>query len=148
MDESGFEETTFRRSGWSGKGQKIYGDQPVSRRIRTNLIAGKSGKKLLAPVLFEGATNASWFNTWLQEHLFKELPEGATVIMDNAAFHKTPQTRKIFDQSLFHLLYLPPYSPDLNPIEKVFANLKKRRQYAPTNTPLDHFVKSYGDYLE
>jgi hypothetical protein len=97
VDESGFEKAAFRRYGWSGKGQKIYGDQQGSRSIRTNLIAGKSGRKLLAPVLFEGATNASWFNTWLQEHLFKELPEGATVIMDNGAFHKTPETRKIFD---------------------------------------------------
>jgi transposase len=81
----------------------------------------------LAPALFDGSINSAWFNTWLQEHLFKELLEGTTVIMDNAAFHKTPETKKIFEKSPFQVLYLHPYSPDLNTLETVFATLKKRR---------------------
>ena len=127
VDESGFESHVYRPHAWSPRGQKTYGERHGTRRQRTNLIAGRMGKKLLAPVLFEGATNASFFNMWLTDILFKELPEGATVVMDNAAFHKTTKTKEIFEGTSFHLLYLPPYSPDLNPIEKDFANLKNKR---------------------
>ena len=68
--------------------------------------------------------------------------------MDNAAFHKTAQTKKIFADSPYDLLYLPPYSPDFNPVETVFANIKKRKQFAPYNTSLDSLVKMYNSYLE
>lgn len=102
----------------------------------------------MSPFLFEGSTNGTVFNTWLQDGLFKELPEGATVVMDNAAFHKTAQTKKLFESSPFHLLYLPPYSPDMNPIEKDFANLKKNRQFMPQGSTLDQLVNEYGLFLE
>lgn len=68
--------------------------------------------------------------------------------MDNAAFHKTAETTKLFETSPFYLLYLPPYSPDLNPIEKDFANLKKNRQFVPQGSSLDQLVKEYGSFLE
>jgi transposase len=147
LDESGFEARTHRPYAWSRKGEKVYGERSGNARPRTSLIAAQCGKKLLAPVLFKGATNAQWFNHWLKHHLFAELPDGATLIMDNAAFHKTPQTRKIIEQSPFHLLYLPKYSPDFNPIENVFAILKKRRQHAPSGTTLDELVRTYENYL-
>jgi transposase len=147
LDESGFEARTHRPCGWARKGQKVYGERSGNARPRTSLIAAQCGKKLLAPVLFKGATNAAWFNHWLKHCLFPELPENATLIMDNAAFHKTPQTRKIMEQSPFHLLYLPKYSPDFNPIENVFAILKKRRQNATPGTTLDELIKTYENYL-
>lgn len=147
LDESGFTASSHRTHGWGRIGTKIYGDRSGNARPRTSLIAAKHGAKLLAPVLFQGSTNAEWFNRWLTEHLFKELPKNATIILDNATFHKTPETRKIMEASPFHMLYLPPYSPDFNPIEKVFATLKKRRQYAPPATSLDHLVNTYENYL-
>lgn len=148
IDESGFEEHVVRLQGWAEKGRKTYGSQWGCSRKRTNLIVAKCREKLLAPVLFEGSTKADWFNHWLKECLFKELPENATVIMDNAAFHKTAQTKQLFDDSPYNLLYLPPYSPDFNPVETVFANLKKRKQFAPPNTSLDSLVNMYNSYLE
>lgn len=147
IDESGFESGSYRRSGWSKIGCRVYGDRSGNTRPRTSLIAGKSGKKLLAPFLFDGATDASWFNQWLEHHLFKELSPGDTIILDNAAFHKTAKTKEIIEQSPFNLLFLPPYSPDFNPIEQTFATLKKRRQFAPAETTLDHLVKTYEYYL-
>lgn len=147
LDESGFAASSHRTHGWGKIGTKVYGERSGNARPRTSLIAAKHGAKLLAPVLFNGATNAKWFNHWLTEHLFKELPENATIILDNAAFHKTPETRKIMDASPFHMIYLPPYSPDFNPIEKLFATLKKRRQYATKETSLDHLVNTYENYL-
>lgn len=126
------------------RGEKVYGERSGERRPRTSLIAAKWGRKLLAPVLFTGCTNGKWFNQWLTDHLFKELPTDATLIMDNAAFHKKPETKAIIEQSPFDLLYLPPYSPDFSPIENDFANLKKRRQYAPPGTSLDDIVRMYN----
>jgi len=103
---------------------------------------------LLAPVLFEGSTNSKWFNEWLEKYLLPEIPENSIIIMDNAAFHKTLETRRIIENAKHNLIFLPPYSPDFNPIEQDFANIKKRRQFSPPNTPLDHIIKSYGNYLE
>jgi isftu1 transposase len=112
------------------KGKQVYGERSGNAWPRTSLIAAQCGNRLLAPVLFKGATNSVCFNHWLKHCLFPELPAHATFIMDNATFHKTPQTRIIIGQSPYQLLHLPNYSPDLKPIERVFANLKKRRQHA------------------
>lgn len=148
LDESGFERTTHRTHGWACKGQQIAGQRSGKTRPRTSLLAGKCGKRLMAPVLFEGNTNAEWFNVWLEHHLFKELAPHSTLMMDNAAFHKTKETRELIHQAGHTLLFLPPYSPDFNLIEQDFATIKKRRQYAPPDTSLDDIIRSYGTYLE
>ncbi len=94
-------------------------------------------------MLFEGNTNAEWFTVWLEQHLFKELAPASILLMDNAAFHKTAKTRTLIEQAGHTLLYLPPYSPDFNPIEQDFATMKQRRQYAPPETPLDEIIRDY-----
>ena len=143
MDESGFEQCVKRQSGWSIRGERIH-DKKVGnwRKQRINLIAAKQGKDLLAPMLIQGNVDASVFNTWL-EYLFKTLKEATIIIMDNASFHKTQQTNTLFKKSPHTLLYLPPYSPDLNPIEKLFAHLKKRLEFEK-NSNLDNIIQSYG----
>jgi transposase len=148
LDESGFEEASIRGNGWSKRGEKIYGSHSGRSKRRTNLIVAKCGKQLLALVLFQGSTKAQWFNHWLQTCLFKELPKNATVILDNAAFHKTAKTRQLFEESPYNILYLLPYSPDLDPIEKVFAHMKKRRQFNKKDQSIDYIVKTYNSYLE
>jgi len=107
MDETGFAPSTYRPHGWALRGEKVYGERSGERRPRTSLIAAKWGKKLLAPVLFQGTTTGIWFNQWLTGHLFKELPSNATLILDNAAFHKKPETRNLIEQSHFNVLFLP-----------------------------------------
>ena len=67
---------------------------------------------------FDGNTNTEVFNTGISEFLLKELSPGKTVIMDNASFHCSRKTRDLIESAGCNLLYLPPYSPDLNPIEK------------------------------
>ena len=68
--------------------------------------------------------------------------------MDNATFHKTALTRQIIEHAGHTLLYLPPYSPDFNPIEQDFAIMKRRRQFLPADTTIDEVVRSYVNYLE
>lgn len=149
IDESGFQKSTQRDHAWGVQGQKVYDERAGNNRGgRTNLIAGKRKKQLLAPILFTGSTDATWFNSWLKEHLFKELKPNSTLIMDNASFHKKAEIKALADSSGHHVLFLPPYSPDFNPIEKVFAHLKKRRANAPPGTSLDEIIKLYGNSLE
>lgn len=102
----------------------------------------------MAPVLYRTSTQALWFNQWIKDHLIKELPPYATVVMDNAAFHKTKATRQILEDAGFELVYLPPYSPDFNPIEQDFAIMKRRRQFAPKDTSIQDIIKEYGSNLE
>ena len=148
LDESGFERTSHRAHGWGLRGKKVYGECSGNKRPRTSLISDKQGRRLLAPILFEGSTNAILFNYWLENHLFKELAPDSTIIMDNATFHKTAQTRQLIEQAGHTLLFLPPYSPDFNPIEQDFAIMKRRRQFLPADTTIDEVVRSYVNYLE
>ena len=98
---------------------------------RTSLIAARRGKTLLAPFLFQGTAHAQWVNAWTRAMLCKELRPGSTLIWDNASFHRKKDLEAIAAEQGHFILFLPPYSPDLNPIENDFANLKKRRQFAP-----------------
>ena len=145
LDESGFALETFRPYAWSPRGQEVHGERNACRRPRTSLIAAKCGTKLLAPVLFPGSTNSLLFNHWLEHHLLPELKAHSILILDNARFHKKNGVSSIAEKAGHTVLFLPPYSPDFNPIEQDFAIIKKRRSYAPPGTTLDSIIKSYGN---
>ena len=93
----------------------------------------------MAPYVFNGYTDSTRFNQWLEECLLPILRTGWTIILDNASFHKGARTRELIEKSEYNLLYLPPYSPDLNPIENQWAVLKnhyktfKQRGYEHDN---------------
>lgn len=112
------------------------------RRPRTSLIAARMDGRLKEPLLFEGTCDTVVFNAWLKTRLCPRLTAQHLVIMDNAAFHKSPETAELIKATGATLLFLPPYSPDFNPIEQDFAALKKRREYQDQAT-LDDIVKAY-----
>lgn len=145
LDESGFGLETFRPYAWSPCGQKVHGERNACKRPRTSLIAAKCGKKLLAPILFQGSTNSVLFNHWLEHHLIQELKNPSILILDNARFHKKDDVKGIAEQAGHTVLFLPPYSPDFNSIEQDFATIKKRRIYAAPGTTLDSIIQSYGN---
>lgn len=74
--------------------------------------------------------NNDLFNFWLSNFLLPQIGSGHILIMDNAAFHKSQNTRAIIEEAGCDLIFLPPYSPDLNPIEKFWANLKKKIKHS------------------
>ena len=111
-------------------------------RPRTSLIAARIGPDFAEPVLFDGTCDAEVFNSWLTARRCPCLPREHLVIMDNAAFHTSPETAHLIEHTGATLLCLPPYSPDLNPIEHDFAALKKHRDYQET-VSLDQIVKAY-----
>jgi putative transposase len=145
FDETGFQQHVTRTHGWAPRGQKIYGDVRGNNRKTTNLIMAQRRKEWLAPMLFEGACNHLVVNAWLEQALIPLLTKPSIIIMDNAAFHKKKEIAALLEKYGHVLLPLPPYSPDFNPIENTFGTIKKRRQFAPPNTPLDHFFK-LSDY--
>lgn len=143
IDETGFESSTQRDYGWSHKGKIVQGFRSGHKRPRTTMIGALAGTKLLSPFLFQGTTNATIFNMWLKESLLPVLEENSTIVMDNATFHKSQETKDIVKAARCKILFLPPYSPDLNPIEQVWANIKKYRKYN-ANLNLDDAVKMHG----
>jgi hypothetical protein len=148
LDESGFERTSHRTHGWGPSGKKVNGERSGKKHPRTSLVCARQGRKLLAPMLFEGSADSPLFNFWMENFLFKELAPGSTIIMDNAAFHKTALTKQIIEDAGHDLLFLPPYSPDFNPIENDFANIRRRRQFMPDDTSIYDVIDSYVSYLD
>jgi transposase len=125
IDESGIDLSIVKERGWGKKGEILVGKKSGKYYQRTNIIAGYVGKKCIAPFMFNGKCNSQVFNKWIEEVLIKVLKLGQVVIMDNATFHKSEQTKKLIQGAGCQLVYLPAYSPDLNPIEKYWGNMKR-----------------------
>ncbi len=126
LDESGINEYLHREHGRSSRGKKVMGEISGKRFARQSVIAGLFKGKLLAPMCFEGTCDTSLFNTWLKQILIPNLTPGQVIILDNASFHKSIESKTLIEAAGCELLFLPPYSPDFNPIEKYWANMKKR----------------------
>ena len=141
LDETGFDLSTQRDYGRAAKGHKVYGTRHGHKRPRTGLLGALIAGRLAAPMLFDGTCNTGVFNAWLQTFLVPRLNKGMTIIMDNASFHRSAKTQQIIAAAGCHLLFLPPYSPDLNPIEKTWAKLKRQRKYR-ASLSLDQIVAS------
>lgn len=118
LDESGIDKYLYNPYSWSKRGQIVYGEVSGKREDRQSFIAAKCQDKILAPMCYKGTCNTQLFNIWLEKLLIPELKPGQTVIMDNATFHKSEKTQQLIERAGCTLLFLPPYSPDLNPIEK------------------------------
>ncbi len=133
VDESGFRDESYRRYGYAPKGEKVFGLISSQRTRTATLIAAR---------VFKGSCKAVDFNDWLAEQLCPRLTSKQVVILDNARLHKTPRTRELIEASGASLMFLPPYSPDYNPIEHDFANIKRYREYHPETT-LHDIIQMY-----
>jgi transposase len=125
IDESGIEMTICKDKGWSAKGSPILAKKSGKYYERTNIIAGLVNNKSIAPMVFNGSCNTKLFETWVEKFLIKELKPNQFVVMDNASFHKSQKTKELIESVGCKVIFLPPYSPDLNPIEKFWANMKR-----------------------
>jgi hypothetical protein len=125
VDEVGIDHNTRLTRGWAKRGQRLYAEKPGNRTGRMSAIAALCGKELHSPFCFKGYCNADVFNTWLLRCLVPNLKPGQIVVLDNARFHQSPQTRRIIENAGCSLLFLPPYSPDMNPIEHKWHPLKQ-----------------------
>ena len=135
VDESGIDSHLGRSFGWAKRGMKLFGEVAGKRFARESFIAAKCGPTILAPLCFKGTCNTELFNFWLETFLAPVLNPGQVVIMDNATFHKSQITKQIIEKAGCFLLFLPPYSPDFNPIETFWANFKARVKASLHNFP-------------
>jgi len=120
--------------GWNARGERLIGKAPQGRwRTYTFLAALRRGS-VEAPCLFDGPINGERFRAWVEQALVPTLAPGDVVILDNLGSHKGKAIRSAIRDAGAHLLFLPAYSPDLNPIEQLFSKLKHwlRRHEART----------------
>lgn len=108
------------------RGTQVFGEISGKRFARQSVIAALFRGKFLSPMCFEGTCDTSLFNTWLKQVLIPNLTPGQVLILDNASFHKSVESQKLVEAAGCKILFLPPYSPDLNPIEKYWANMKTK----------------------
>ena len=125
IDETGIELASCKDRGWGKKCKLLIGKKSGKYYERTNIVAGYVNKRAIAPLVFNGSCNTELFEIWVEQCLIKELVPGQFVILDNAAFHKSQKIKDLIEFAGCHLIFLPPYSPDLNPIEKFWANMKR-----------------------
>lgn len=145
MDGSGFAPAVTRRYAYAPKGQRVYGLQSGQRRPGTSLIAARVGSTLQAPFLFEGSCTTVLFNAWLAHERCPQLHRTHLVVMYNAAFHKSTLTQTLITGTGATRLFLPPYSPDLNPIAHDCATLKRQHEYREQDS-VDTLVKTYQSF--
>jgi len=126
VDESGMDERDNDSYGWSKAGERFLDLKSGRRQGRVNMIAGYRDGQLIAPFTVEGACNRTVFEIWLETCLIPMLKPGEWVIIDNATFHHGGQIAELVEGAGCQVVYLPPYSPDLNRIEKCWAWLKSR----------------------
>lgn len=126
VDEAGMDNRDDYAYGSNECGQRFHALKSGRRQGRVNMIAALCDGKLLAPFTIEGACNRVVFETWLENCLVPTLRAGQIVILDNATFHKGGRIQQLIEQVGCQLLYLPPYSPDLNKIEQSWSWLKSR----------------------
>ncbi len=116
----------YREYGRGMKGKTVSGDISGKRFARQSVISALFKGKFLAPMCFEGTCDTMLFNAWLKQVLLPNLAPGQVLILDNASFHKSTESHKLIEAAGCKILFLPPYSPDLNPIEKCWANMKSK----------------------
>ena len=126
-----------RRYGRSLKSQRCDGHVPHGHWQTSTFIAALRAESITAPFLIEGAVNAEVFTAYLQAVLCPELPPGEVVILDNLSTHKIPSVAELIAARGASVRYLPPDSPDLNPIEMAFAKLKAQLRQAAARTLAD-----------
>lgn len=125
VDESGANTKMTRLRGRSLEGQRVVGRIPQGHYQTTTLIAGIHLQGPCAPWLFEGAMDGEMFLAWVIQGLVPTLQKGDLVIMDNLATHKVQGVTEAIEQAGARLSYLPPYSPDFNPIENMWSKIKQ-----------------------
>ena len=123
-DEMGTNTSLSPLYGWSKKGRRAYCAVPRNRGKNTTVLASMSLEGMGPSLAVEGATTARVFETYVERVLAPTLRRGQVVVMDNLSAHKGERVREFIERRGCQLLYLPSYSPDLNPIEEAFSKMK------------------------
>ncbi len=124
LDETWASTNMARRYGRAPRGERLVMPVPHGHWKTTTFVAALRVGGLTAPTVVDGAVNGELFEAYVRQQLVPTLGPGDVVVMDNLAAHKRPGVRAAIERAGCRLVHLPPYSPDLNPIELAFAKLK------------------------
>lgn len=133
--------------GWAAKGQRLHAKVPYGHWKTMTFLAALRCDRIDAPCVLDQPINAACFLEYVEQFLVPTLSPGDVVIMDNLSSHKRHVIRAAIRSVGARLLFLPPYSPDLNPIEQVFAKLKHLMRKAAERTP-ENTWKRIGKLLD
>ena len=146
IDETGATTNMARRYGHSPRGKRLDGPIPHGHWKSTTFVGGLTTRGFIAPYVLDGAMNGTIFKAWLEQMLAPALRPGDIVVMDNLGSHKGKIVRELIRAAGAKLFLLPKYSPDLNPIEQMFAKLKHLLRKANART-VDAICTAIGEIL-
>jgi len=124
LDESGVNTNMSRRYGRAFGGERSTDAIPLNKGKSTTILSSVRADGTTVPMVFPGAVNRERFKEYLRDYLVPSLRPGDIVVMDNLPCHKVDGVAHLIESAGAHLLYLPPYSPDLNPIEQMWSKIK------------------------
>jgi transposase len=137
IDETWLKTNMAKRTGWAPRGQRLVDYAPFGHWRTQTFVAALRHDRLDAPWVIDGTMNRNVFETYVETQLAPTLERGDVVILDNLSSHKSPRAAEMLKERGAWFLFLPPYSPDLNPIEMAFSKLKALIRKAAART--------YGD---
>jgi len=147
LDETWASTSMTRRYGRSPKGQRCIGSAPHGHWKTTTFIGALRHNRLTAPMVADEPMDGEMFLAWVCQFLCPTLAPGDVVVMDNLSSHKVSGVREAITAAGATVLYLPPYSPDFNPIEKLFSKLKALLRRAAKRS-LDALWEEIGRLLD
>ena len=147
LDETWLSTDMARRCGRCAKGERLKAPVPYGHWKTTTFLAGLCHDRLIAPLVLDGPIDGDAFRAYVEQFLAPALRPGQIVIMDNLASHKVAGIREVIEAAGARVLYLPRYSPDLNPIEQFFAKFKALVRKAATRT-VEALWAVVGDILQ
>ncbi|MPR12644.1 IS630 family transposase [Microvirga tunisiensis] len=134
LDETGTATNMTRRYGRAPRGQRVVDATPYGHWLTTTFVAGLRERGIIAPLVVDGPMRGEIFRAYVEQMLARALSPGDVVVLDNLAAHKVAGVEEAIRAVGGSILYLPPYSPDLNPIEQLFAKLKALLRKAGART--------------
>ena len=147
LDETAATTAMTRLYGWAPRGERLVDAAPAGHWKTTTFVAGLRSTGLIAPLVLDGPMTGEVFRAYVEQMLAPALEPGDVVVMDNLPAHKVAGVREAIQAAQASLLYLPAYSPDLNPIEQVFAKLKALLRTAAERTK-DALWQTIGTLLD
>jgi transposase len=147
IDETAATTAMTRLSGWGPRGERLVDAAPAGHWKTTTVVAGLRASGIIAPFVLSGPMTGEAFRAYVEQVLAPELEPGDAVVMDNLSTHKVPGVEEAIRAVGASVLYLPSYSPDLNPIEQLLAKLKALLRKAAARTQ-DALWETIGTSLE
>jgi len=147
LDETGAKTDMTRGHARAPRGSRAVDHAPRGHWHTTTLVAALTSRGAAAPMVLDGPMDAASFEAYVEQVLVPSLPEGAVVVMDNLSAHKAPGVARLLEAAGAQLWFLPPYSPDLNPIELMWSKVKTLLRGAKART-MEDLIAAIADALD